>query len=366
MLVFRALLTVTVTFYALAEINLNQVQGLRALLQGEHHDFIATCNIALFKPLVDYDTATQKCADFQVGGNGRRGNLATVNDEEKNDDLVTLLEMAYPVANVTAQYEGIVNANQVKWQAEMWVWAGLHKTRNNNAEVENTGMKGWPTAKYDWEWIHDGSQPLDYAPWYNKKQPDQAILTMDDDDRCPEEQCFQNQMRINHDGLWDDTWKFMRHPYACDYQGKYLISTSMKTWVDARDACENAGLHLAKVRNSAELAEIIDAIHYFAGDGVSDGGSKMKTRWHPRNWIWVGGNDIEEEGTWRWLDGELVEESWDVPFPWMQRAGNDDSMTNNGGQDALALNRQGKFDDSFTNKRRAQNMRMFACQCPGT
>ena len=48
-------------------------------------------------------------------------------------------------------------------------------------------------------------------------------------------------------GEWDDTFKYKTHPYACDYQGKYILSATMKTWSGAKKACEAAGLMLAKV-----------------------------------------------------------------------------------------------------------------------
>ena len=50
-------------------------------------------------------------------------------------------------------------------------------------------------------------------------------------------------------GQWDDTFKYKTHPYACDYQGKYILSANMKTWTGAKLACEKAGLMLAKVRS---------------------------------------------------------------------------------------------------------------------
>lgn len=374
-MLLKIFLAATAIVCAKTTIDLKQVEGLKELLKvkGGNEHFIATCNIAIFKPLVDYNTATELCSEFQMGGNGRKGNLATVNDADKNSDLVTLLELTYPSENITQMYEGTNTKPQ--WAPEAWVWVGLQKTKHNKEKtVKNTGGRGWAEGKFDWQWVADGSHPTDYAPWYNKKQPDQAILKDNqspsknsrDYEICEEHRCYQNQMRINHEGLWDDTWKFMRHPYACDYQGKYIVSTNMETWVDAKEACANAGLYLAKVRNSTELNEMINAIYHFAGDGITTD-SVMKTRWDPKNWIWLGGHrDLEEDEIWRWLDGELVEETWDVPFPWINHAGNDHAsrLKNTVGQDALAINRDGYFDDSYSNT--LKRKRMFACQCPGT
>ena len=124
-------------------------------------------------------------------------------------------------------------------------------------------------------------------------------------------------MRINHKGEWDDTFKQMKHPYACDYQGKYILSNEPKTWVDAKEACAAAGLSLAMVRNTGEVEEMKAAMKYFLGE--YDSTSKT---FDNRNWIWLGGNDIEEEGVFKWLNGDLVE-TWDIP--WRPKAGGDNA-----------------------------------------
>ena len=264
-------------------------------------------------------------------GANQVGNLATVNDEDKNTDLKLLLSMAYPVKQDN------------KWHAEEWVWAGLRKTKNN--EGKKNGRKYNPL---DWQWA-DGSHPNDYKKWM-KKQPDQRVNKTDG------VKYLQNQMRISKKGQWDDTFTFMKHPYACDYQGKYIISASEKTWSQAKEACENAGLILAKVRSDAEVEEITKSADYFLGE--RDESLKV---WDQSNWIWLGGNDNEEEGVWKWTDGSAIDYfdamNWRRPNP------DNASFIRKQTQNVLAISRFGQFDDSFDHKRRH---RAFACQCPGT
>ena len=335
-LLLLSLLTSTVfTVGTSRRINKNQIKGLRKLLKGLDSGVFTTCNIVFFSELVTYDQADERCRNFDIGsGRGEEGNLVTVNDEEKNSDLKILLEMAYP----EAEQEG----NQ--WVDTKWVWAGLRKTKNNSSK------KPGKYNPLDWEWA-DGSNPNDFSKWM-KRQPDQRTLK-EGQSGCDAERCYQNQMRINHGGKWDDTYKFKTHPYACDYRGKYVLSNQKMTWVKARQACAKAGLHLAKVRNKEEVKELTDAAVYFLGKADP----AWKT-WDSNNWIWLGGNDLEEEGTWKWLDGDMVED-WAVP--WRPKAGKDNARDR---QHVLAISRWGEFDDSYHNKKTRQ--RPFACQCPGS
>jgi len=314
-------------------LNHNQLTGLKKLLKNLQAGVYPTCRLILFSELVDYETAEKKCENFDIGmGVNQKGNLATVNDAEKNTDLKLLLTMAYP-------YRG----RKARWDDDQWVWAGMRKTKNNDGK-----KKGKKYDPNDWEWA-DGSHPSDFYKWM-KNQPDQNTKKKDGVKH------LQNQMRINHGGQWDDTYKFKTHPYACDYQGKYIISASNKTWSQAKAACERAGLTLAKVRSNAEVEEITRAADYFLGPRDES----LKT-WDPTNWFWLGGTDEEEEGVWKWVDGSPIEYFDRMNF----RSPNPDNAAYlpKKTQNVLALSRFGQFDDSFDHRRR---QRAFACQCPGT
>jgi len=342
----HCLLLVLVTWCVLGgppvakKVDVNQIKGLKKLLKGLDAGVFTTCSIAFFSEKVTYDEADERCKNFDIGsGKGEKGNLVTVNDDEKNSDLKILLEMAYPEKEQPAS----------KWTDTKWVWAGLRKTKNN----KDPKSKTYNAA--DWEWA-DGSHPNDYFKWA-RKQPDQNTEKFGKKGCEEKPRCFQNQMRINHKGQWDDTYKFKTHPYACDYKGKYVLSNEHKTWEQARDACAAAGLHLAKVRSPGEVEEMKSAMDYFLGK--ADPAWKL---WDSNNWIWLGGNDLEEEGVWKYLDGELVE-TWEIP--WRLGPGKDNAAyLGDQSQNALAISRVGQFDDSFHNKN--SRKRPFACQCPGS
>ncbi|KAL5269650.1 hypothetical protein ACHWQZ_G003190 [Mnemiopsis leidyi] len=308
-------------------LNKQQIAGLKNLLKNLDGVY-PTCQLVLFSDLVDYDTAERNCENFDIGTGGGTGNLATVNDEEKNVDLKLLLEMAYP-------YKGEDN----RWDDDQWVWAGMRKTQNNDGSKKNREYNA-----LDWEWA-DGSNPGEFSKWM-KNQPDQR---KDGDN-------LQNQMRINHHGQWDDTFKYKTHPYACDYQGKYILSATMRTWSGAKLACEKAGLMLAKVRSDQEVNEMIKAGDSFLGPRDES----LKT-WNAANWIWLGGSDEEEEGVWKWVDGTPMEYfdrmNWRPPNP------DNAAYLKDSTQNYLAISRWGQFDDSYDSRQRT---RPFACQCPGT
>jgi len=318
------LLCLVSTAYSL---NQKQIAGLKSLLKNLDGVY-PTCQIVLFSELLDYDAAEKKCENFDIGTGGGTGNLATVNDEDKNTDLKLLLEMAYP-------YKG----RDHRWDNDQWVWAGMRKTKNNDGD-----KKAREYNALDWEWA-DGSHPGEFFKWM-KNQPDQR----------KDGNNLQNQMRINHQGEWDDTFKYKTHPYACDYQGKYILSANMKTWSDAKKACETAGLTLAKVRSDKEVEEMMAAGNSFLGPRDES----LKT-WDSRNWIWLGGTDAEEEGVWKWVDGTPIlyfdEMNWRRPNP------DNAAYLGEETQNYLAFSRWGEFDDSFDDKKRR---RPFACQCPDT
>jgi len=334
MRVFALLFVVAVAVsQAEIDIKVKQINGLKRLLKNMDGIY-ASCNIILFSEMVDYETADARCKNFDIGtGTALKGNLATVDNEDKNADLVMLLGMAYDLKD-----------KKHKWDADQWVWAGLRKVRNN---------VGKPTKVYnaeDWEWA-DGSSPqseFEASAWMDK-MPDQKTQ------KKGGVKYYQNQMRINHYGRWDDTYIYKEHPYACDYQGKYILSATQRTWHHAREACQAAGLDLAKVRNMAEVEEMKAAAAHFLGP--RDESLKV---FDNSNWLWLGGNDLAEEGTWTWTDGSEVVEfdgmAWRAPNP------DDAQYIGQVGQDVMAFSKWGQFDDSFDTRRK----RPFACQCPGT
>jgi len=338
----KVLLTLCVVLVAIYARNItSEVRGLRNLMkQNGDTGFFASCQIVLFSKPVGFDEAIEECSNFDLGmGKNQEGYLATVNDGEKNEVIRELLSMAYSGEDLKALYPG----KNTKWVAEQWAWVGLQKTKNNAGKIS----RGYDAG--DWQWAANGETPGEFAKWM-VKQPDQRVLKKGGD--CTEKKCYQNQMRINHEGKWDDTYKYKKHPYACDYQGKYILSATLKKWHAAKKMCEDAGLIMAKVRSKAENQEIVQAAAYFLG-------ARADEEWDQSNWFWIGGQDIQEEGVFSWADGEEfdVDAAW---IPW--RNPNPDNAERMGrtGQDSIAISKWGKWDDSYTEKR----ARPFACMCP--
>ena len=131
----------------------------------------------------DYDSADDFCKNFDMGsGRTEPGNLATVDDSDKNLDLKMLLQMAYP-------------EKYGDWDSEEWVWAGMRKT-SNNVGLLTSKDRAYRTS--DWEWA-SSENPMEFHMWM-KNQPDQRPLRKGKKGCEEEGGCYQNQMRINHKG----------------------------------------------------------------------------------------------------------------------------------------------------------------------
>jgi len=65
----------------------------------------------------------------------------------------------------------------------------------------------------------------------------------------------------------------------------YLFGDEKKNWTAAEDFCRGEGGHLATVNTNATKEFVLDGL------------AKRNL-----DWTWIGGNDIEEEGVWKWTD----------------------------------------------------------------
>ena len=322
--------------------------GLRNLLRNLSNNFYATCELALFTTPTDYVKATKECKNFKIGIKAKKGNLVTVDSKTKAGNLMFLYDLAVPEDTRPPERFDPVN----------WIWTGLKKVQNR--EVRGKNKKA--VKSYDpneWKWQGTGKSPVEYSKWPKKKnlrQPDQSYLKKKKKGCQTKGGCHQNQMRLDAQASWDDGWVFEEFLYACDYKGKYILSNQQKTWESAKKACKRAGLSLAMVRSKREVNEMKLAIEYFLGPG-----SQEWDTFDYKNWVWLGGNDIKEEGVFRWLNNKPVQ-TWDVP--WMDKAGQDNAsyIKNTDGQHAIAFSRWGEFDDSFHGHKKRK--RPFACQCP--
>jgi len=371
-----SLCVIAVTTVLSLDVSLEQhVHGIKNLVSSLPQHAFPTCGMVLFTELTNYETAEDKCRNFHLAASSQEeGWLVEVNDAEKNAYLTTLLNLALPRES----------HDSYQYATSRWVWTGLRKTNNIDEKHIKKVSKRIPYNAEDWKW-HDGSSPTEYSNW-NIGQPDQRPLKKNRKSSdyalagtCPKKRCRQNHMRVDLDGKWDDAFDFEEHPYACDYKGRYIVSAELKTWDDAKAACEAAGLTLAAAKNPSETEELRSALVFFLGEGGYEGcfgaygngpsyvlGSSQtqctgEQRWSPDHWAWVGGSDDAEEGNFIWQDGSQV--VYDG-FPWIAKAGGDNGKPKKKkgvlqpGQNSLTLSKWGEYDDEF-----GVVERPFACEC---
>ena len=102
----------------------------------------------------------------------------------------------------------------------------------------------------------------------------------------------------------------------------YRWSSDKKNWTDAEDFCRDQGSHLAAVLSNATEEYVLQG---------------MKNR--GLDYLWLGGNDIGEEGAWKWTDCS----PWKVTF-WGKEE------PNNGGQCLAEGWWNGKWNELHCNR----------------
>ncbi|XP_008282344.1 uncharacterized protein LOC103358956 [Stegastes partitus] len=142
-----------------------------------------------------------------------------------------------------------------------------------------------------WELEHQSRRNKDYEKQVAKIQVDIAVL--------------KSHMPMLKEGCKHclPGWTFLN---SMCYYLTFSDSTSRKTWMDARQFCKKRGGDLV-VTDSREkhlaLEELINNYHD-SSRAISQSG------------YWIGLRDVEEEGTWKWLDGtRLAEGFWNEGEP---------------------------------------------------
>jgi hypothetical protein len=92
-------------------------------------------------------------------------------------------------------------------------------------------------------------------------------------------------------GEWKDEDCTSKHEFVCERKAseatfKY-VSNAKLNWPDAQKACRTWGGHLASIRSAAEQDQI-------------------KAIVHTKSPVWIGANDLLQEGKWMWTDGSLL------------------------------------------------------------
>jgi len=102
---------------------------------------------------------------------------------------------------------------------------------------------------------------------------------------------MQNSGRTSGPGCSDDKCvKSCEQDWEKNGDHCYLWNTDKKNWTDAEDFCRKEGGHLASVHSNATF------------DFVLEGLNRMNRTVTGLEMAWLGGNDIEVDGTWKWVD----------------------------------------------------------------
>ncbi|KAM6467773.1 uncharacterized protein PHA67_023415 [Liasis olivaceus] len=125
-----------------------------------------------------------------------------------------------------------------------------------------------------------------------------------------EEQLFRIERKL--DGLQnerDTRWRRFQ-------TNSYYFSHPAEKWEMARKKCADVDSHLLIINSKKEQDFVIQNVEYS---------------------IWLGLNDAEEEGTWRWVDGSPLEKGF-----WRQGEPSDSGTT---GEDCAVLYKEGNWND---------------------
>lgn len=96
----------------------------------------------------------------------------------------------------------------------------------------------------------------------------------------------------------------------------FRLSQEKQTWGNAKVICESEGGHLAKVNDTP--------IFVYLKEQIKKGPNIPRV-----SYTSIGGNDIEEEGIWRWADGELIDTKSPIWYPEVQGGRNENCLIMN-------------------------------------
>lgn len=297
------------------------------------NNVVMTCRYMLFKAYKDFYGAKEACRALKPPFTYATTQMATVQNEAENNDIQSLLKLAFGMKN-----------NPKPYNRDNWVWIGLSK-RVNNWRKLNKNEKGVFNPE---EWYFSNNEKIRWGGKWHVEMPDQQYSKKYDE--------YQNWVLVNKRGYWDDTYASTEAPYACQYCGKYIVLSGPATWEMARQKCTAFNLTMAIVDSAEDNAELAWAAELALG---KDPEAK---RWDHKNWVWIGTReelDADGEGTGKWIHHDGSEMKWKPK--WDRKMQPDNWRTQHrGDQNFAAFSRiNTKWDDSFN-----KNKRPFACMCP--
>lgn len=81
-------------------------------------------------------------------------------------------------------------------------------------------------------------------------------------------------------------------PWKCFGSSQYYISRDMRSWNESKQQCMDLGAHLVII-DSEEEQEFIHAL--------------INQPYIYDKRAWIGLSDLETEGTWKWVDGKVLD-----------------------------------------------------------
>ena len=155
---------------------------------------------------------------------------------------------------------------------------------------EPFGFSNWATGQPDnvnGAGYAEVSGEVGLAPGFWFDTPEQAIR----DGYILERYTDPNKADTDGDGLTD---------YDEINTGNYSIINGSFRWGEARQNAEALGGSLATFLTKEEWESALEQLGPQALDGVTG--------------LWIGATDSEVEGTWRWITGELLEDTFKIPI----------------------------------------------------
>lgn len=297
---------------------------------------VMTCRYLLFKFPLNYTDAREYCDNlvWPLTTSGKGIGLASVQNENENNDIKTLLRIAY----------GIKFDNAKPYQLGNWVFIGLTKRVDNDRKLTKNEKGVWNPE----HWFYEDRGMARYEN-FRRHMPDQQ-------QKGSKKKGYEYQVavQVNKKGYWDDTFPSKPLPFSCQYCGKYIVLSKHVTWPQAQKHCEDVGLVFATVESDNENKELMFAATVALGDTIHG------RRFNNSNWVWIGekeqmNEDNEGSGIWtHWDDSPL-----DYKPAWDYKRQPDNWIRPKGEQSVVAVSRKnGKWDDSFPFKKRP-----FACMC---